>query len=112
MDKHLIDGNFLIKDDKVSMKSRKELAKVMNRGVIEQSALNLNSGITHVENQFPNEVINLVDSSLIQKGNISKSIEVELNNNFSAVNMPKKRKIVEEFNFADKKLTAFEITRS
>ena len=39
-------------------------------------------------------------------------MNAELNNNFSAVNLQKKRRIIEEFNFADKRLTAFEITRS
>lgn len=114
--KNLLDGNFRVlasaNDRKVTLKKRQVLAKVMKRGIIEQSSLTLNSGITHVENGFKNEVINLVDSSLMRDGDASKFVEVQLNNNFSAVNMPKKRRIVEEFNFADKRLTAFEITRS
>lgn len=40
------------------------------------------------------------------------SIEVIKSDGFSAINLPKKRRIIEEFNFGDKKLTAIEVTRS
>ena len=91
-----------------NLKKRKEVAKVMKRGIIEQTALTMNSGLTHVENKSIAPIINLVDNTL----DPSKYIEVALNANYSAVNLPKKRRIIEEFNFADKKLTAFEVTRS
>ena len=102
-----------------NLKMRKEVAKVMKRGIIEQTALTINSGLTHVENKSLAPTINLVDNSLNLRSNIfsstldqSKFIEITLNTNYSAVNLPKKRRIIEEFNFADKKLTAFEVTRS
>ena len=97
-----------IPEDLNNLKKRKEVAKVMKRGIIEQTALTMNSGLTHVENKSLAPTINLVDNTLDQR----KCIEVALNANYSAVNLPKKRRIIEEFNFADKKLTAFEVTRS
>lgn len=91
-----------------NLNKRKEVAKVMKRGIVEQTAQTMNSGLTHVENRSPAPTIKLVDNSL----DSSKCIEVTLNSNYSAVNLPKKRRITEEFNFADKKLTAYEVTRS
>lgn len=135
---HLISGVVLAHDDKLigdgvslseylkNMDQKNTIAKVIYKNELRSGNFSSTAGLQHLENRFNKDNFWLIDNhyaskvSQVDGSEVSQAFKqdiqdkllyVKLNPNIGTWQLPQRKKICEEFSFAEKRASAHEIIR-
>ena len=107
---------------------QRTIAKVIYKNELRAGNFSSTAGLQHIESRYNRENFWLVDqayaSTVTREGGLHPSVDpyyvnsiddkvlyVKFNPNFCTYQLPQKKKICEEFSFAEKRASAYEIVR-